>query len=361
MLLAVAQLAALMGELAAVQKAPSTFKLSEPNVVEVVQKLAELGLVEVLYTTNGKEYLTPKQLRNEVEDEILAHGGRINLTELAPILNVDLPHVERAVEAVLASDASLQLFQGEIIATHYLDGVAEDINQTLQGAGRVTLAELAVQYTLPTEYVAKFIEPRIGTIIQAKLAAGVLYTAAYVARHSARVRGVLCAVLRPTSLASLIREHAFTESLFYECVDELKATGQLPGAVQGKSSYTPAVHAHAQVRGEVGGAGRAEGREEPGGGRQGITSTPGTTGRAPCSASPIRACCAEAAAAAPELPLLRRCCPPLRRSCPLLRRSCPPLRRSCPPLRRSCPLIAPRIASHVRRFTRCAASSSRTA
>ena len=42
------ELAALMGELQAVQSAKSSFKLSEPNVVEVVMKLAELGLLEVL-------------------------------------------------------------------------------------------------------------------------------------------------------------------------------------------------------------------------------------------------------------------------------------------------------------------------
>ena len=243
------ELLKLQAELAAIQKAPSVFKLSEPNIVEVVQKLCELGLLDVLFTSNGKEYLTPKQLRNEVEDEVLAHGGRVNITELAPILNVDLPHIERAVDDLLKKDEGLKLFHGELITEYYLDSVAEEVNQVLQASGRVTLAELAVQYTLPTDFMMGLIEPRIGTIIQAKLAAGVLYTTAYVARHSARVRGVLTAVLRPTSLAALIREHGFNESLFHDCVDSLRSQGMLPGTVQGKSSYTPAVHAHAQVSG----------------------------------------------------------------------------------------------------------------
>ena len=82
------ELLALQQELAQVQSAKAGFKLSEPNVVEVVQKLVELGLLEVLYTTNGKEYVTPKRLHDEVADEILAHGGRINITQLPPILNV---------------------------------------------------------------------------------------------------------------------------------------------------------------------------------------------------------------------------------------------------------------------------------
>ena len=270
------ELHALMQELQAVQKAPTAFKLSEPNVVEVsrsrrpghafltrltaflshlrclpqvMQKLVELKLVEVLFTSNGKEYVTPGQLCNEVEDEVIAHGGRVNLAELTPILNVDLLHVERAVCALLERVDSMQLFHGELIADHYLDGVAEEVNTTLQGSGRVTLAELAVHYTLPTSFMAKIIEARLGSIVQAKLAAGVLYTSAYVSRHSARVRGVLSALLRPTSLAQLVREHGFNESLFYECVEALRAEGQLAGTVQGKSSYTPALHTHAQVAG----------------------------------------------------------------------------------------------------------------
>ena len=243
------ELLALQRELAEVQSAPSVYRLSEPNVVEVMMKLADLGLVEVVYTSNGKEYLTPKQLRNELADEILAHNGRINVTELAPILNVDLSHVEHAADELLRRDDGLQLFQGELIASYYLDSLAEEINQTLQGAGRVTLAELAVQHTLPTDFVQKLIEPRLGTVVQAKLAAGVLYTSAYVARHAARVRGALCAVLRPISLSQLIRDHGFNETLFYDCVEALKTARTLPGRVQGKSSYTPAVHAHAQVAG----------------------------------------------------------------------------------------------------------------
>ena len=192
------ELLALQAELARVQSAPSAFKLSEPNVIEVVQKLSALGLVEVLYTTNGKEYLTPKQLRNEVEDEILAHGGRVNLTDLAPILNVDLPHVERAVDALLQNKREeIQLFNGELLAAYYLDDLAEAINQQLQAAGRVTLAELAVAHTLPTDFVQKLIEPRLGTVVHAKLAAGVLYTAQAYRQSSRSLAAVSASPQRP--------------------------------------------------------------------------------------------------------------------------------------------------------------------
>ena len=210
------ELIALQQELANVQSAKAGFKLSEPNVVEVVQKMVEMGLLEVLYTSNGKEYVTPKRLHEEVADEILAHGGRINITELPPILNVDLPHIERAVDQLLKKDGGLQLYQGDILASYYLDSLAEDVHQALQAAGRVTIGDLAMQYNFSSEFMSKLVEPRLGTLIHAKLSGNALYTSAYTDRHAARVRGVLSALTRPASLPQLVREHAFSEALFHD-------------------------------------------------------------------------------------------------------------------------------------------------
>lgn len=33
-------------------------------------KLQELGLLQVTYTCNGKEFVTPGQLRREIQDEV---------------------------------------------------------------------------------------------------------------------------------------------------------------------------------------------------------------------------------------------------------------------------------------------------
>lgn len=33
-------------------------------------KLQELGLLQVIYTSNAKEFLTPEQLKREVQDEV---------------------------------------------------------------------------------------------------------------------------------------------------------------------------------------------------------------------------------------------------------------------------------------------------
>jgi hypothetical protein len=56
-------------------------KLSERNVVELVNKLKQLGLLgdELLHTTNGKEYITKEQVAREVKQAVAEAGGRIPL------------------------------------------------------------------------------------------------------------------------------------------------------------------------------------------------------------------------------------------------------------------------------------------
>ena len=58
------------------QLSSTTHKLSERNCVELVQKLINLGLIEVIYTTDGKEYLTPSELEKEIKEELFVEGGQ---------------------------------------------------------------------------------------------------------------------------------------------------------------------------------------------------------------------------------------------------------------------------------------------
>lgn len=60
-------------------------RLSERNVVELVVKLKALGLLgeELLYTTNGKEYVTRERAALEVGAAVRAAGGRIPLVRAA--------------------------------------------------------------------------------------------------------------------------------------------------------------------------------------------------------------------------------------------------------------------------------------
>lgn len=75
----------LQADLASVQKSESSQKLSERNCVEIVNHLIASDLLEVLFTLDGKEYVTPQRLEREIRDELHAHGGRINVVELQSV------------------------------------------------------------------------------------------------------------------------------------------------------------------------------------------------------------------------------------------------------------------------------------
>jgi len=43
--------------------------------VEIVAKLISTKLLDVVFTTDGKEYVTPKHLTKELKDEAYVQGG----------------------------------------------------------------------------------------------------------------------------------------------------------------------------------------------------------------------------------------------------------------------------------------------
>lgn len=53
------------------------YRLSERNVIEIVAKLVEQKLIEVIHTLDGKEYLTYQELAKEIQDELFVHGGKV--------------------------------------------------------------------------------------------------------------------------------------------------------------------------------------------------------------------------------------------------------------------------------------------
>jgi hypothetical protein len=65
----------LQRQLKQLQSQTAAYKLSDRNCVELIMKLIKMGKIQLIFTMNGKEYLTLDQLEREIEDEILAHQG----------------------------------------------------------------------------------------------------------------------------------------------------------------------------------------------------------------------------------------------------------------------------------------------
>ncbi|XP_040380385.1 E3 UFM1-protein ligase 1 homolog isoform X2 [Oryza brachyantha] len=255
-----AELLELQRQLEAAQSARSNVRLSERNVVELVQKLQERGIIdfELLHTSSGKEYITSDHLKHEIKME-LKKRGRASLVDLSDILGVDLYHVERQSQRVVADDPSLMLINGEIMSQSYWDTVTEEINEKLQERSQIALAEIAAQLHIGSELVVNILEPRLGTIVKGRLEGGQLYTPAYVSRITAMVRGAARGITVPTNLPSVWNtlqlqlqemhgasgvsvEGSFFQSIFNGLLKE----GAVLGSVRAGVQWTPAVFAHAQ-------------------------------------------------------------------------------------------------------------------
>ncbi|KAI3942195.1 hypothetical protein MKW98_003794, partial [Papaver atlanticum] len=94
------------------QQAKSSIRLSDRNVVELVQKLQELRIIDfdLLHTVSGKEYITPDQLKYEMITEI-NKSGRVSLLDLSDIIGVDLYHIEKQAQVIVNEDKELMLIQ----------------------------------------------------------------------------------------------------------------------------------------------------------------------------------------------------------------------------------------------------------
>ncbi|CAI8616514.1 unnamed protein product [Vicia faba] len=242
------------------QQAKSSIRLSDRNVVELVQKLQQLQIIdfELLHTASGKEYITLDQLRNEMVTEV-KRLGRISVIDLADVTGVDLYYVEKLAQSIITDHGELMLTQGEIVTESYWDSIAEEINERLQECSQIALTELAAQLNVGLDLIASVLEPRLGTIVKGRLEGGQLYTPAYVARVSAMVRGAARGITVPTnltvlwsSLQNLLQEMdgasgvAVDGSFFQSLFNGLVKGGEISGSVRAGVHWTPAVFAVAQ-------------------------------------------------------------------------------------------------------------------
>ncbi|XP_032398317.1 LOW QUALITY PROTEIN: E3 UFM1-protein ligase 1 [Etheostoma spectabile] len=235
------------------QFADTVQRLSERNCIEIIAKLVQDKKLDVVHTLDGKEYITPAQISREIRDELYVHGGRINIVDLQQILNVDWVHVENRASEIAKSDKGVQLVLGQLINDTYLDRLAEEVNDKLQEAGLISIAELCKNYDLPGDFLSEELSKRFGKLIQGEMDQynrGVIFTPAFVARHKARIRGLFSAITRPTPVSSMIGTFGFQEHLLYSVLEELVNTGRLKGSVVGgrqdKAVYIPDIYAKTQ-------------------------------------------------------------------------------------------------------------------
>ena len=250
------EILALQAALQSAQDQKSSIRLSERNVVELVNKLKDLDLLDksLLYTLNGKEYVTQSRLDAEIKREVRRSGGRVPVVDLQPALNVDVAHCERQARA-LAEDPANQfsLVEGELMTPSYFDAVAAEVDEELRESGVVAVGNLARRHGLSADLMSKALEERVGRVVEGRMEGGLLYTPGYVARLTAQLRGAMRAALVPTT------RDALASNILSEGDD--RAGAELTGAVVGDlarrddvadgafrgGAWNPAVYVRAQT------------------------------------------------------------------------------------------------------------------
>lgn len=225
-------------------------RLTEANCVEIITKLQKSHLLDIVFTNDGKTFITRQHLLKEIKDELHVHGGRISSIDVAKLLNVDVGVVSSLIQEMLKADSKLHFILGQLIDQSCITNIAEDINEKLQREGFVSIIDLTRTYDLPGDFVNSIIKQNIGKVItntkQDKSDTLMYYTYTYLARTRAIIKGTVLAITKPTPLTFIMTQSKTNELLFHSLIDSLIDLKQIPGFLTDRSSvsctYIPNVY-----------------------------------------------------------------------------------------------------------------------
>lgn len=232
-----------------VQLSSTSQKLSERNCVEIVSWLIEKKLIELIFTSDGKEYLTPAQLVTDIQNELYVSGGRIDHAELAKIIGVDFGNISAHLNDVLKSRKDIHHVLGQLIDSTYITRIAGEINEKLQQQGQINVGELTITYDLPAEFLQQqVLEKHLGSLIfgrQDQNDPKVFFTESFIARSKAKIKGALAGLTRPTPISSILSQIGLSEKLFFTLFDQTSMYGSLTSRLPG-SQYIPNCYSRSQ-------------------------------------------------------------------------------------------------------------------
>ncbi|TMS38234.1 hypothetical protein L596_005003 [Steinernema carpocapsae] len=237
----------LAADLQRVQLSEGAKKLSENNCIEVVHKLITANMLQLFFTTDGREYVTKKHLLTEIRNESLAHDGRAPIGDIASALRVEFGQIESLIAEIVAEDEDFFVCNGELISREYIRKLCVEVEERLQEAGSLSLQHLTKNMRVPTEVLNHHILPSVGSVIDAVQYGDMLYTSTYLRTQRSALSAILTALTRVTPLSRIQQHLNVSSSLFSSLWDELKELDALPGSIVGNKSssnalYVPWIH-----------------------------------------------------------------------------------------------------------------------
>lgn len=226
-------------------------RLSERNCIEIISWLKDKKIIDLIFTVDGKEFITPSHLIQDIKNELFISGGRINLVELAKIIGVDLAHITTHLKDVLKGQKDIHSILGQLIDSSYIIKIAGEINEKLSQQGQINISDLTIQYDLPADFLQQqVVEKHLGKIIYGKqdnTDPRVFFTESFIARCKSKIRGALTGLTKPIPVATVINQINVSEKLFFSLFDQTETHGSLTSKGIG-AHYIPNVYARSQVR-----------------------------------------------------------------------------------------------------------------
>ncbi|KAL3316919.1 E3 UFM1-protein ligase 1 [Cichlidogyrus casuarinus] len=233
---------ALSEQLQKVQSAKSGIRIQERTWVDILnQTLKLIPEFKLIPCLDGRTYLTEEELLREIADELDAHDGRISISELESMLNIDSYTIENIYSKLNDDDSYSQVLScfADLITEDYLKNIALTIKDILEDKGFVDIGEIMRVYNLPLNLTAQIMSnPKFK--IRTRKDNEIYYTDEYISMHKARVRGHLSACLSPVQINKLSIKLNISERLMVTMIDNLISSGDLNGSFgPGKTSYVP--------------------------------------------------------------------------------------------------------------------------
>lgn len=207
-------------------------------------------MIDLIFTSDGKEYITPSQLVKDIKGELYDSGGRVNLVDLSKSLNVDLAHITAHLNDILRGQKDIQLVLGQLVDSSYIFKIANEINEKLQQQGQINVSDLTILYDLPAEFLQQqVLEKHLGKLIlgkQDKSDARIFFTESFIARSKAKIKGALSGLTRPTPVTAILNQIGISEQLFFSLFDVVAMHGTLTNKMSG-GQYIPHIYSRSQV------------------------------------------------------------------------------------------------------------------
>lgn len=243
----------LANKLKKTQDEVSISRLSDRTWVDILRQLNNSNRLKLIFTTDGRSYLTIDELDKEIREEVEAHSGRVSLSEISTNLDVDLSLIESRTLDLITSDSHEKApnrligIPGEVINASYIRHIAHDIMDKLEEQGQTSIGELTTTFSLPTSLVSTIMQDFQKTLFRVHRYGEKYITETFFNSTRAKVRGYFTAVIRPVVLSTVASKLQVPENLLSSIVSSLLASGRLCGTLMaGRGTFIPSCYTNAE-------------------------------------------------------------------------------------------------------------------